>query len=533
MDIEDINKKKYSNEIINEFKSSNITNANEFIKYIRTTYKINLSKSDLIYIYNKLNLNDIKLKQILTKKIGKSYSGIVSISILTDPYQKIIYENGDIKTEIFTCKNNCHFCPNEIGQPRSYLKNEPAVLRANKNNFSPKNQIYDRFNTLLNMGHEIDKIELIILGGTWCHHTIEYQEYFINNIYYAINTFYEDREIKSLDEEVKINENSKIHIIGLTLETRSDSINLEEIKRLRRYGCTRVQIGCQHTNDEILKKNNRGHGIESVKKAIKILKNNCFKIDIHIMLNLYGSSILHDEMMLYKILNDEYLQCDQIKIYPCAIVPFTKIKELYEEGKYIPYDEKYLYELIKDFKNNIPKWWRINRIIRDIPGTYIIDGYKNVNMRQKLENDKSIKCKCIRCKEIKNNKIDTNDIKLYIEKYNASDGIEYFISYESTDYLIGFIRLRLNKNYENTLPILIDCGLIRELHVYGILSKVGDINELSMQHLHLGRKLIAKAEEIAKKNNYNKIAIISGIGVREYYRKFNYNLIDTYMIKNL
>jgi ELP3 family radical SAM enzyme/protein acetyltransferase len=389
------------------------------------------------------------------------------------------------------------------------------------------------------MGHQIDKIELLVLGGTWSEYPKEYQEQFITRLYYAANVFYDiiKRDVLTLEEELLINETAKIHIIGLTLEMRSDSININEIKRLRRFNCTRVQLGIQHTDNEVLKMNNRGESIEKTKKAIKLLKDNCYKIDGHIMLNLYGSSVEKDAIMLDKILTDPDLQLDQLKIYPCAIVPFTKIKELYEKGIYIPYDDKYLYELIKNFKIRITKQFRINRIIRDISGHYIIAGYSQqfTSIRQVLENDMKIngwKCHCIRCREIKGNIVNYDDIKLEILEYPASNGKEYFISYETDTYLIGFIRLRIVLD-ANKGTILENCGLIRELHVYSTLTNVGDNDSFSLQHKGYGRKLIEKAEEITKSFNLTKMAIIAGTGVRNYYRKYGYELIETYMCKNL
>jgi ELP3 family radical SAM enzyme/protein acetyltransferase len=299
-------------------------------------------------------------------------------------------------------------------------------------------------------------------------------------------------------------------------------------------------LGIQHTDNEILRLNNRGEKIETAYRAIKLLKNNCYKIDAHFMLNLYGSSPEKDRLMLNEILENEQLQVDQLKIYPCAIVPFTKIKELYDIGLFIPYDDKYLYELIKEFKMKIKKYFRINRIIRDISGHYIIAGYSQqfANMRQLLLNDMKQNnwvCNCIRCREIKNNHINVDDIKLNIIEYKGSNGDEYFISYETDKYLIGFIRLRLNYDTDHSkiLPVLNNAALIRELHVYSNVLNVGNSGDNSYQHKGFGKNLLLKAEEIAKQHHFNKIAIIAGTGVRNYYRKLGYELIDTYMIKEI
>lgn len=565
-DIEDISMLKthknneYSEEqwniILYEFNKSiiNLKTKNDIIKlqkHIQKTYKIVLSNADFIKIYNKLDINDPVLKSILTKKKSKSNSGVIVITVLTSAHPEYIDNDGNTKIAPFSCKWDCHYCPNEkahegnnfTDQPRSYLFNEPAVLRANANNFDAILQFNSRITDLINMGHTIDKIELIILGGTWCSYPLQYRERFIKELYYSANTYYEinKRHILSLEEEITQNEDAKIHIIGLTLETRPDTISLDEIKLFRKYNCTRIQLGVQHTNNKVLKKINRGHDIECVYKAIKILKENCYKVDIHLMPNLPGSSYELDREMLNNALYDPRIQADQLKIYPCAIVNWTKIKKWFDEGTFVPYPDELLYKLIIEFKKQIQKYKRINRIIRDIPSTYILGGYneKYVNLRQLLQNDKKKNnwdCCCIRCREIGNNKINKDDIKLNVIKYDSSDGDEYFISFEAEKYLIGFLRLRINRNpdIKNILPILHNASLVRELHVYSDISDVGNNNkENSYQHKGYGKKLLEEAEKITLKNNIYKIAIISGTGVRNYYRKYGYILKESYMIKEL
>ena len=557
MDIEDIIKSSSSRLteeqyliVKTELLKDEFDSTFEFIKYIRKTFKINCSKIDLIDIYNNLGFEDYNLKKKLIKKIQKSQSGIISVTVLTSGTPEYTNSNGERVKGTFSCLHNCSFCPNEkpsadnnwTQQPKSYLYTEPAVLRANQNDFDPIKQMNSRISSLSRMGHEIDKIELLVLGGTWSEYPKEYQEEFITNLYYAANVYYDDikRDVLTLEEEISYNEIAKIHIIGLTLEMRSDSININEIKRLRRFNCTRVQLGIQHTNNEVLKMNNRGESIEKTKQAIKLLKNNCYKIDGHLMLNLYGSSVEKDAIMLDEILTNPDLQLDQLKIYPCAIVPFTKIKELYDSGIYIPYEDKYLYELIKNFKMKITKQFRINRIIRDISGHYISGGYSQqfASIRQKLEKDMKLNnwsCQCIRCREIKDNYNNIEEINLDVMEYIGSNGEEYFISFETSKYLIGFIRLRLNYDKSSKLlPILENSALIRELHVYSTLSNVGDNDkEYSLQHKGYGKKLLMKAEEIAKTKGFEKMAIIAGTGVRNYYKKFGYELEDTYMIKSI
>lgn len=544
-DIEDliIIKKEISKLSDEEKKNFNSLN---FIKKIKKEFKINCSKINLINIYNDLGIDDYNFKKSLIKKIQKSQSGIVSITVLTSGTPEYTNKDGIRIKGTFSCLHKCSFCPDEkpsednnwIQQPKSYLYTEPAVLRANQNDFDPIKQMNSRISSLLRMGHMVDKIELLVLGGTWSEYPKEYQDEFITKLYYSANVYYDEikRPILSLEEEIELNEIAKNHIIGLTLEMRSDSINMDEIKRLRRFNCTRVQLGIQHTNNKILKMNNRGETVEITKRAIKLLKNNCYKIDVHLMLNLYGSSPELDKEMLDEMLENPELQIDQMKIYPCAIVPFTKIKELFDNGLYIPYDDKYLFELIKDFKMKIKEYIRINRIIRDISGHYILGGYSQqfTSLRQILNADmkkNNWNCRCIRCREIKDNKINPDEVKLKIIKYDGSNGDEYFISYETDKYLIGFLRLRLNYDYSNILPVLVNAGLIRELHIYSTLSNVGNNLEISMQHKGYGKRLIGIAEEIAIKKGFERMAIIAGTGVRDYYRKLGYKLEDTYMSK--
>jgi ELP3 family radical SAM enzyme/protein acetyltransferase len=544
-DINIISKELYEN--INNLKCDN--DIMRFQKHIQRTYKITLSKSNLIYFYNYLNINNLAFKKLITKKKSKSNSGVIVITLLTSGNPEYIDDNGVLIKDKFSCRHNCAYCPNEkahegnnwVDQPRSYLYTEPAVLRANENNFDPILQFNSRITSLINMGHIVDKLELIILGGTWSNYNIKYRDYFITSTYYAANTFYTDkRDMLSLEDEITLNETSKIHIIGLTLETRPDEITLNEIKEFRRYNCTRVQLGVQHTDNEVLKKIKRGHTIEKVYDAIKILKNNGYKVDIHLMPNLPGSSYDMDKKMLEESLYDDRLQVDQYKIYPTAIVPWTQIKDWYDKGEYVPYNDLLLFELIKEFKKKVQKWKRLNRIIRDIPSTYITGGYKHeyVNMRQLLQNDMKKNnwcCNCIRCREVKDIKINLDNIELNTLSYYASEGMEYFISYETDKYLIGFVRLRLANKVDKTnqLNILHDAALIRELHVYSNLSDVGNNIETSYQHKGYGKKLVAEAEKIAYNNGYKKIAIISGTGVRNYYRNIGYELEDTYMVKNL
>ena len=570
-DIEDIHKhihkdKEYKeNSIFNglleclaeEFKNNldtfkTTSDIDRFKKGIQKKYKYTISNAEFIKIYKYLNLDNQQLRNLITKKKCKSNSGVLVITVLTSAHPEYIDGSGEVKTTRFSCKHDCAYCPNEpahegnnwVAQPRSYLYAEPAVLRANANDFDPIKQMNSRISSLINMGHIPDKLEIIVLGGTWSEYPRNYQDRFITDLYYAANSYFDTNRPKlSLEEEIEINETAKIHIIGLTLETRPDTITLEEIANFRRYNCTRIQLGVQHTNNAVLKKIMRGHTIERAYEAIKLLKNNCYKVDIHIMPNLPAASYEIDKAMLEDVLYDERIQVDQYKIYPTAIVPYTRIKRWFEEGTYVPYDDLKLYQLIKDFKQKVQKYKRLNRIIRDIPGHYIEGGYstKFVNMRQLLQDDMRLNkwgCECIRCREVKGHLVSPSDIKLNVEKYRASGGDEYHISFDTDcdkNYLIGFLRLRLAPEADNgaVLPSIKGCALIRELHVYSNISDVGNNIEGSLQHKGYGKQLVAKAEDIARDNGYRKVAIISGTGVRGYYRRLGYQLIDSYMIRDI
>ena len=441
-------------------------------------------------------------------------------------------------------------------QPRSYLSTEPAVIRANRNDFNAILQIYDRKDALSNCGHNVDKIEILVLGGTWDHYPLEYQKEFIRDIYFGVNTLTNKASKKlSLEEEININETSDKRLIGLTLETRPDCINIKQIRKLRKFNVTRLQIGVQHIDNDILENINRGCTNEDTIYGNYLWKQNGGKIDWHLMPDLPGSSLEKDINMFKKIFGVYYiveikknhfiyylkhpeLQADQLKIYPCTTVDWTQIKEWYEDGSYKPYseNEEDIIKIIKYIENNVFPWIRLNRIIRDIPTQNIIGGNKIPNLRQKISQNEEISCDCIRSREVKDNIEDIDKAELVIREYDGLKSTEYFISFESPDkkILYGFLRLRINHTNDDLIfSELNDCAHIRELHVYGSLINHDDKKNKSSQHIGFGKRLLKKAEEISILNGIEKIAIISGVGVREYYRKQGYYLYKDYMFKDL
>lgn len=442
----------------------------------------------------------------------------------------------------------------KVAQPRSYLSTEPAVLRANRNGFDPVLQIYDRSDALTYCGHEVDKIEILVLGGTWDHYPLGYQKEFIRDIYYSINTLTTRQGVRgSLEEEINFSQNSKKRIIGLTLETRPDCISLKQVKKLREFNVTRLQIGVQHIDNGILKLIERDSTVEDTVYGNYLWKQNGGKVDWHLMPDLPGSSVTKDLEMFEKIfgvysitevsenhfvyhLKHPELQPDQLKIYPCSVVDWTKIKEWYENGTYKPYseNEEDLIKVIVYIKQNIFPWIRLNRIIRDIPNLNIIGGNENVNLRQKILARGDVNCQCIRCREVKGNKNGKGEALLFVREYNGYNSTEYFISYESPDQqtLYGFLRLRINDTDEDLIyDELRGCSFVRELHVYGMVVAHDLKGDENVQHMGFGKKLLKKAEEISLQKDVFKVAIISGVGVRGYYENQGYTLFKNYMVK--
>lgn len=531
-------------------------------KFLRP-YKIQIKKASLLYRYkqlreeNKIESIDI-LSIILMKKPSNDLSGINQITILTSPTPS---------GQNFSCKHDCFYCPNEPAhednnwtpQPRSYLSKEPAVQRANRNNFHPYEQTKNRLDSLYMCGHKCDKLEFIIEGGTFTEYPKPYLKWFFTQFIYCVNVYFDaspKRESKTLEEEIHLNTTAKCRIIGICIETRPDAVlendedDIPWLKTLLCWGVTRIQLGLQQIDNFILKKINRGHTVEQAIEAIEICKNNCFKIDVHLMPDLPYSNPEKDKYMFDQVYNSDKFQPDQIKIYPCEVVPWTKIEKWYNDGSYKPYgdDKSIMSDVLQYAMTTCKPWIRLPRVIRDIPDTYISGGVKCGNMRQ-VVNDKICHEKLysmdIRYREIERHpEYDNNDARMFIREYRASNGTEYFISFESYDKkaIYGFLRLRIQDTtqdsthmmYEDTLN---NMALIRELHVYGSVQNVGHFNTLTntnskeCQHSGFGKKLLKQAEQIAFWKGLDGLVIISGMGVRDYYKKRGYTYENNYMVK--
>lgn len=468
--------------------------------------------------------SNLVLESALRKRSIRTLSGIAPVAVLTKPYP---------------CPGSCAYCPHESDVPTSYLSNEPAVMRAIRCGYNPYKQVALRLRALENNGHEPTKIEIIVIGGTWSYLPKKYKYWYILNCFKAANDYQKKKldlkdlypqklSLKELQrlliKEQKKNETAKYNIIGLTLETRPDYINEAELVEMRIFGCTRVEIGVQAVDDKILELNKRGHGVKEIVEATKLLKQFGFKVTYHLMPALPGATPAKDLKMFAQLFSDQRFQPDQIKFYPTVVTKGSLLYKWYQAGKYKPYSDKVLQKLIIDCKALVPPYVRIIRLIRDIPEESIVAGNKITNLRQIMQ-AQGVKCNCIRCREVKDGKIGA--AKINIIKYLSSGGTEYFLSADSRDgkTLYGFCRLRIDA--ENRVAP----ALVRELHVYGKLVSIG--NQKKVQHSGLGKKLLAQAESLAKKNKASKIAVISGVGVRGYYQKRGYQLEGNYMVKSL
>jgi len=488
------------------------------------------SNADMIQAYRnlikkgELPENDGFLKS-LRKRSVRSLSGIVSITVITKNYP---------------CPGNCVFCPAEPEMPKSYLSNEPAIMRAILNNFDSYRQTRNRIASLNKTGHHTNKVEVIVSGGTFTFYPRRYQTDFMRGIFNALN--FPASKSRSLEEAQKINETAANRCIGLSFETRPDRINEEELKRLRRLGCTKIEIGVQSLNDRVLELNNRGHGIAQTKRALQLLRDAAYKVNCHMMPNLYGSTPEMDYEDMVELFRNPAYRPDWLKIYPTMVVPWSQLEEIWKQGKYVPYSDDQLVDLLVKIKQVVPEYTRITRLYRDIPSTTILAGSKISNIRQLIQSKmekEGIKCRCIRCREIKGEKVKINELTLNVKEFEASEGREFFITFddEKRDKLCSLLRLRFSsyslKGKKHFMKELEGASLVREVHTYGEQVDISERQKAASQHIGLGRCMMMKAEEISKRNGYRKIAVISGIGVREYYRKLGYELEGTYMVKHL
>ena len=450
------------------------------------------------------------------RKPTKTLSGVAPVAVMLKPR---------------ACKHGtCLYCPT-LNSPQSYTPKSPAVLRAIMLNYNPYEQVESRLKALKFMNHPTDKIELIIMGGTFLDYPLKYQENFIKNCYDALN----DKKSKNLEEAKKKNEKAKHRCVALCIETRPDVCSEKEIRRMLNFGATRIELGVQAIDDKIYKLVRRGHKVQDVIDATKRLREAGFKIGYHIMPGIPGSNQRKDLQMFKKLFSDQSFKPDQLKIYPCQVIKGAQLEKNYWQKRYKPYTEQETKELVIKFLHLVPRYCRVMRIMREIPPEYLIAGTIRIDLRKEIEEElrkaeekKKIGIKEIRFREVglrgRYEDVD-NKTRLKITKYKASNGFEYFLEFvNKQDILFALCRLRISGKQ----------AIIRELHVYGKTLELGEKGKQS-QHLGLGRKLVEEAEKIVKKNKIQELKIISGIGVREYYLKLGYELGEEgiYMFKRL
>lgn len=466
-----------------------------------------LNKATLVSVYRELVAEgiweeDLALMNKIRLKPTRTLSGVTTVTVLTKPYP---------------CPGKCIFCPTDVRMPKSYLPDEPGAMRALHHAFDPFEQVSARIEALHAVGHPTDKIELLVLGGTWSAYRKDYQEWFLKRCFDAMN----EVESETLTQAQALNENAAHRNVGLVVETRPDHVTTKEIAWLRSLGVTKVQIGAQSLDDRILELNKRGHTVDELRAALALLRAAGFKVVLHWMPNLLGATLESDRDDFGRLWHG--LAPDELKIYPTQLLANADLYEYWEKGEYAPYGTDELVELIADIKTTIPRYCRVNRVIRDIPSTNVVEGNKRTSLRQDVHRElkrRGQHCQCVRCREVRGQEVETASLVLDDFVYQADHAEEHFLSYVTPDdKLAGFLRLSLPlpDAPKTGLSDLNKAAIIREVHVYGQSLGVGQESSGAAQHTGLGTELLRYAATISKERGFAKLAVISAVGTREYY----------------
>jgi len=458
------------------------------------------------------------------KKFARTISGVTPVAVMTQPMK---------------CPGQCIYCPTYQATPQSYTPESPAVLRGKKCGYDAKKQVELRLRVLSEMGHPTDKVELIVMGGTFLAYLRDYQYQFIKDCYDALN----GEESATLEEAKRLNETAHHRCTGLCIETRPDWCGQEEIDRMLEFGTTRVELGVQTLDDGIYRLVRRGHKVEDVVKATTLLKEQGFKVHYHWMPGLPGSTPEKDLELSARLFNDARFKPDGLKLYPTMVVEGTELERWYQDGRYQPYPPDTMINLLVEIKSLVPKYVRISRLLRDIPAKFITAGCKDSLrgvIRQRMK-QQAIECKCIRCREYGHRARDGWEIgepRLVRMDYEASEGREIFLSFEDEDEtLFGLLRMRIQSKPIVRLGQEVggNLALIRELHIYGPEVPLSEQKLEAVQHKGLGKMLLREAEQIAVSEFQVKpMVILSGVGAKEYYRsEFDYGSQGDYMVKSL
>ncbi len=482
-----------------------------------------IGKSTLVAVYHRLVQSgrwneDPALFLRLRMKPVRTLSGVTTVTVLTKPYP---------------CPGQCIFCPTDVRMPKSYIIDEPGARRAAEHAFDPYDQAAARIEALEAVGHPTNKIELLILGGTWSAYRRDYQEWFVLRLFHALNGV----EHATLAEAQAYNETAQHRNVGLVIETRPDEITPKELAWLRTLGVTKVQMGAQSLDDAILALNKRGHTVAQTQKAVDLLRAAGFKVVLHWMPNLYGATPASDREDFSRLWDG--LCPDEIKIYPNQLLENTELYTIWQQGGYRPYTTQELIDLIADVKPGIPRYCRVNRIIRDIPSTYVVEGNKRTSLRQDVHAELARRgqaCHCIRCREVRAEKVKADSVTLQDLVYTTPGAEEHFLSFDTPDdRLAGFLRLSLPGAGAPAVGLsdLSGAAIIREVHVYGQSLAVGSEKAGAAQHIGLGGQLIEAAAQIAAQHGFARLAVIAAIGTRKYYEKQGFIRGDLYMFKAL
>ncbi|HPS42124.1 MAG TPA: tRNA uridine(34) 5-carboxymethylaminomethyl modification radical SAM/GNAT enzyme Elp3 [Anaerolineaceae bacterium] len=471
----------------------------------------------------------------------RTLSGVTTVTVLT---------------KAAPCPGRCIFCPSETYMPKSYLADEPGAARAYQNKFDPYDQVDSRIKEYAAVGHPNDKVELLVLGGTWSAYSRAYQEWFIRRCFHAMNTdsLQADEQLQDnnepqgkpspapdlgeLQKAQHINQRANHRNVGLVIETRPDEITAEELAWLRRLGVTKVQMGAQSLDDRVLALNLRGHTSADTLRATTLLRAAGFKIVLHWMPNLLGATPESDREDFLRLWADGYAP-DEIKIYPTQLLPNAELYHYWQRGEYTPYSTEQLVSLIADIKPSIPRYCRVNRIIRDIPSIHVVEGNKRTSLRQDVALEMKARgttCQCIRCREVKGQAVDLQHLQYHDLVYTPSLAEEHFLSFNTPeDKLAGYLRLSFPMDGAPDLgiPDLAGAALVREVHVYGQSLPVGSGRSGAAQHIGLGTRLLEQAAELADQKGFKHLAVIAAVGTREYYRKRGFEEQDLYMVRDL
>ncbi|HEY3345295.1 MAG TPA: tRNA uridine(34) 5-carboxymethylaminomethyl modification radical SAM/GNAT enzyme Elp3 [Anaerolineaceae bacterium] len=475
-------------------------------------------------------LTRIRMKPVRT------LSGVTTVTVLTKPYP---------------CPGKCIFCPTDVRMPKSYLPDEPGARRGLEHHFDPYDQVRSRIQALEAVGHPTDKIELLILGGTWSAYRRDYQEWFVQRCFDALNLPCKEDEAaftpsECLAEAQRLNETGEHRNVGLVIETRPDEITPKELAWLRRLGVTKVQLGAQSLDDRVLGLNQRGHDAAETLRATALLRAAGFKFVLHWMPNLLGATIDSDREDFFKLWNG---YCpDELKIYPCQLLANADLYAYWQRGEYLPYTQEELIGLIADIKPSIPTYCRVNRVIRDIPSTNVVAGNKRTSLRQDVQEElarRGQRCSCIRCREVRGDAVDAGSLVLKDTVYPATHAEEHFLTFETpAGQIAGYLRLSIpGKADPAALPFLDPqlgfsdlpgAALIREVHVYGQSLPVGgESSHGAAQHIGLGTRLLRRSEEIAAEAGCSRLAVIAAVGTREYYIGRGFKRGELYLVKRL